>query len=105
MRRLKVAGRIAPSLIVALAWTGLGEAQQIFVYPPAARAEPAAAERPVRVSPVGGAADRHDTVGMWLNRKPGADGKLPPAGNTVDVANATWANTIGATELITTPRK
>ena len=34
-------------------------------------------------------------------RKPGADGKLPAVGNTVDVANATWANTIGASELIT----
>ena len=28
-------------------------------------------------------------------------GKLPPVGNTVDVANATWTNTIGAPELIT----
>ncbi len=27
--------------------------------------------------------------------------KLPPVGNTVDVENATWANTIGASELIT----
>jgi hypothetical protein len=35
------------------------------------------------------------------DRKPGRDGKLPPVGNTVDVANATWTNTIGATELIT----
>ena len=35
------------------------------------------------------------------DRKPGADGKLPPVGNTVDVANATWTNTIGAPELIT----
>jgi len=34
-------------------------------------------------------------------RKPDADGKLPPVGNTVDVANATWTNTIGAPELIT----
>ena len=33
-------------------------------------------------------------------RKPGADGKLPPVGNTVDVANATWTNTIGAAELV-----
>ena len=35
------------------------------------------------------------------DRKPGADGKLPPVGNTVDVPNATWTNTIGAPELIT----
>jgi hypothetical protein len=33
-------------------------------------------------------------------RKPGADGKLPAVGNTVDVANATWTNTIGDSELI-----
>ena len=32
-------------------------------------------------------------------RQPGADGKLPPVGNTVDVANANWTNTIGAAEL------
>ena len=31
---------------------------------------------------------------------PGADGKLPPVGNTVDVARATWKNTIGDPELI-----
>ncbi len=35
------------------------------------------------------------------NRKPGKDGKLPAVGNTVDVENATWTNTIGASELIT----
>ncbi|HLE68037.1 MAG TPA: DUF3604 domain-containing protein, partial [Vicinamibacteria bacterium] len=41
----------------------------------------------------------HDVV--WSgNRTPGADGKLPSVGSTVDVANATWTNTIGAPELI-----
>ncbi len=35
------------------------------------------------------------------DRKPGANGKLPAVGNTVDVANATWTNTIGDSELIT----
>ena len=34
-------------------------------------------------------------------RKPGKDGKLPTVGNTVDVKNATWTNTIGDPELIT----
>ena len=34
-------------------------------------------------------------------RKPDAGGKLPPVGNTVDVPNATWSNTIGDPELIT----
>ena len=33
------------------------------------------------------------------DRQPGADGKLPPVGNTVDAVSATWANTIGAAEL------
>ena len=38
---------------------------------------------------------------VWSgDRKPGDDGKLPPVGNTVDVKNATWSNTIGAPELI-----
>ena len=38
---------------------------------------------------------------VWSGeRKPGADGKLPLVGNTVDVGNATWTNTIGAPELI-----
>jgi hypothetical protein len=34
-------------------------------------------------------------------RKPGADGKLPSVGSTVDLENATWTNTIGDPELIT----
>ena len=40
----------------------------------------------------------HDVA--WSgNRKPGADGKVPAVGNTVDVAHANWTNTIGASEL------
>jgi hypothetical protein len=39
---------------------------------------------------------------VWSdNRKPNAKGKLPSVGNTVNVANATWTNTIGDPELIT----
>ncbi len=40
-------------------------------------------------------------VGWSDDRQPGPDGKLPPVGNTVDVKNATWTNTIGSPELIT----
>jgi len=48
---------------------------------------------------------RHEKVydvawGDTDKRKPGPDGKLPPVGNTVDVAKATWTNTIGTPELI-----
>jgi hypothetical protein len=46
--------------------------------------------------PMGG--DLKDVV--WSdNRQPGADGKLPPVGNTVDLEAASWTNTIGASEL------
>ncbi|MEA3411170.1 MAG: DUF3604 domain-containing protein [Pseudomonadota bacterium] len=68
--------------------------------------------------PYSGNLDRIQIVKGWLDvegnvqekvydvawsddRKPGPDGKLPPVGNTVDVANATWTNTIGEPELIT----
>ena len=40
----------------------------------------------------------HDVV--WSdNRQPDANGKLPAVGNTVDLATATYENTIGATQL------
>jgi hypothetical protein len=67
--------------------------------------------------PIGANLDRYQVVKGWVDakgemqekvydvawsgdRKPGADGKVPPVGSTVDVANATWTNTIGAPELI-----
>jgi len=53
---------------------------------------------------VDGSGDRQEKVYdvVWSgDRQPGSDGKLPPVGNTVDVANATWTNTIGSAELIT----
>jgi hypothetical protein len=67
--------------------------------------------------PIGANLDRYQIIKGWLDakgevhekiydvvwsgdRKRGADGKLPPVGNTVDVENATWTNTIGAPELI-----
>ena len=69
--------------------------------------------------PIGANLDRIQIVKGWLDakgqvqekvydvvwgdaakRKPGADGKLTPVGNTVDVANAVWTNTIGDPELI-----
>jgi hypothetical protein len=41
-------------------------------------------------------------VALSDNRKPGPDGKIPPVGNTVNEADATYANTIGDTELSVT---
>ena len=69
--------------------------------------------------PIGANLDRLQVVKGWLDskgdvqekvydvawsgsRKPGADGKLPPVGNTVDMKTATYTNTIGAPELIMT---
>ncbi len=44
----------------------------------------------------------HDVVwGDADARQPGTDGTLPPVGNSVNTAEATWTNTIGAPELIT----
>ncbi len=53
---------------------------------------------------VDGRGERHEKVYdvVWSgDRSPGANGKLPPVGNTVDVENATWTNAIGSPELIT----
>ncbi len=66
--------------------------------------------------PISGNLDRVQIVKGWLDaagkqqekvydvvwsggRKRGANGKVPAVGNTVDVATATWTNTIGATSL------
>ncbi|WP_207796435.1 DUF3604 domain-containing protein [Pseudohalioglobus lutimaris] len=39
---------------------------------------------------------------VWSDeRKPGADGKLPAVGNTVDLTTATYRNSIGASQLAT----
>ena len=67
--------------------------------------------------PIGANLDRIQIVKGWLDgnatheqvydvawsgdRTIGSNGKLAPVGNTVDVANATWTNTIGAAELAT----
>jgi hypothetical protein len=69
--------------------------------------------------PIGANLDRIQIIKGWLDtkgqtheqvydvvwsdvseRKPGSNGKLPPVGDTVDVANATWTNTIGDPELM-----
>jgi hypothetical protein len=69
--------------------------------------------------PLSGNLDRIQIVKGWLDKKGNthekvynvawgdagsreldANGKLPPVGNTVDVASATWTNTIGDPELI-----
>jgi hypothetical protein len=67
--------------------------------------------------PVGANLDRYQIIKGWQDargklhekvydvvwsgeREPGSDGKLPPVGSTVDVANANWTNSIGTPELI-----
>ena len=67
--------------------------------------------------PIGANLDRYQIIKGWLDengqsqekiydvawsgdRKPGANGKLPAVGDTVNVENASWTNTIGAPELI-----
>jgi hypothetical protein len=67
--------------------------------------------------PIGANLDRIQIVKGWMDadgnlhekvhdvawsgdRKPGRDGKVPSVGNTVDIENATWTNSIGSPELI-----
>ncbi len=68
--------------------------------------------------PLSGNLDRAQIVKVWYKdgktfekvydvvwgdaekRKLDSEGKIPPVGNTVDVANATWTNTIGDSELL-----
>jgi Protein of unknown function (DUF3604) len=67
--------------------------------------------------PIGANLDRIQVIKGWVDktgktqekvydvvwsgdRKPGSDGKLPMVGNTVDVPNAAYTNSIGAPELI-----
>jgi len=85
------------------------------------RPQPKGARAPVFMvyalrDPIGANLDRIQIVKGWLdgkgktheriydvawsdNRQPDANGKLPPVGSTVDVATASWTNTIGAAEL------
>lgn len=67
--------------------------------------------------PIGANLDRYQVIKGWLDakgelhekvydvawsgdRKPGANGKLPSVGSSVDLKTATWTNTIGSPELI-----
>ena len=87
---------------------------------PRRRANPRPSWSPRLKDPLGGNLDRIQIIKGWVEedgrtqekifdvvwgdadrRQAGADGKLPPVGNTVDVANAVWTNTIGDPELIT----
>ncbi len=66
--------------------------------------------------PIGGNLDRIQIIKGWVDKKgkthekvydvawsgdrrPGADGKVPPVGNTVNAKTANFTNTIGASEL------
>ncbi len=68
--------------------------------------------------PIGANLDRIQIIKGWMDRKGktheqvydvvwagereiNSKGKLPPVGNTVDVKNANWTNTIGSSELTT----
>jgi hypothetical protein len=51
------------------------------------------------VSTAGETRDRVFDVAWSGDRKPGSDGRLPAVGNTVDVATATYQNSIGAPQL------
>jgi hypothetical protein len=68
--------------------------------------------------PIGANLDRIQVIKGWVDdrgktqekvydvawsgdRSPGADGKLPPVGDTVDIEAANWTNTIGGSELAT----
>jgi len=87
------------------------------------RAMPAGAKAPSFMvyalrDPIGANLDRIQIIKGWLDNKGNiheqvydvawsgdrvadANGKLPAVGNTVDVANANWTNSIGAAELAT----
>jgi hypothetical protein len=85
--------------------------------PPVAGAAPTFLVAALR-DPIGANLDRVQIIKGWVDpqgnthekvydvvwsgdREIGADGKLPAVGSTVDPATATWANSIGAAELVT----
>ena len=52
------------------------------------------------VDAAGATQERVYDVAWGGDRAPDAEGRLPDVGSTVDVASATWTNTIGASELV-----